>query len=241
MDVKCPGASYPLALWACWVSTIAGLSRLFRDHNRLLACPDSRFMRRVLKRLVPANWWKGTANGRFAITVLNNNTGPLCIYRQLIPSKGLGSHNLSPHKKQMGSLSVAVLEWKTYALVLSWLCSISTLHRICNWELESHSPPSVPFHPLGHSRPGIQNPPFFSTRTPGPFLKAFAHRVGLGKLSTDPMPIHQACTHESITLPYSKSYPNKPLPLTNTNLAILGNSLLGFLPRNLCTRREGCR
>jgi len=47
---------------------------------------------------------------------------------------------------------------------------------------------------------------------------------------------HQHCgakiwsqrAHESITLHYSKSYPNKPLPLTNTNLAVLGNSLLGL-------------
>ena len=66
-------------------------------------------------------------------------------------------------------------------------------------------------------------------QTPPPAaLTAFAHRVGLGKLSTNPRLIHQACTHESITLPYSKSHPNKPLPLTNTNLAVLGNSLLGL-------------
>ena len=59
-------------------------------------------------------------------------------------------------------------------------------------------------------------------------LTAFAHRVGLGKLSTNPKLIQQVCTHESITLPYSKVHPNKPLPLTNTNLAVLGNSLLGL-------------
>ena len=67
-----------------------------------------------------------------------------------------------------------------------------------------------------------------SQAPPPAALTAFAHRVGLGKLVTDTRLIQQACTHESITLPYSKLHPNKPLPLTNTNLATLGNSLLGL-------------
>ena len=80
-----------------------------------------------------------------------------------------------------------------------------------------------------------KSPVFFDSDTwaasqspPPAALTAFAHRVGLGKLGTNPRLIQQACTHESITLPYSKLHPNKPLPLTNTNLAVLGNSLLGL-------------
>ena len=80
-----------------------------------------------------------------------------------------------------------------------------------------------------------KSPVFFDTDSwaasqppPTATLTAFAHRVGLGKLATKPKLIQQACTHDSITLPYSKLYPNKPLPLTNTNLAVLGNSLLGL-------------
>ena len=89
MDVKCPGTSYHIIRWVRWELTISGSSRLFRDHNCLLACPDGRFMWRVFKRLVPTNWWKGTANRRFAIPVLWNDTGPLHVYRELIPSEGL--------------------------------------------------------------------------------------------------------------------------------------------------------
>jgi len=80
-----------------------------------------------------------------------------------------------------------------------------------------------------------KSPVFFDSDTwaasqppPPAALTAFAHRVGLGKLSTNPKLIQQACTHQSITLPYSKLHPNKPLPLTNANLAVLGNSLLGL-------------
>jgi len=80
-----------------------------------------------------------------------------------------------------------------------------------------------------------KSPVFFDSDTwaasqppPPAALTAFAHRAGLGKLGTNPKLIQQACTHESISLPYSQLHPNKPLPLTNTNLAVLGNSLLGL-------------
>jgi len=59
-------------------------------------------------------------------------------------------------------------------------------------------------------------------------LTAFAHRIGLGKVLTSPDVIQQACTHQSIIPTYSKLHPNKPLPLTNSNLSTLGNSLLGL-------------
>ena len=52
-------------------------------------------------------------------------------------------------------------------------------------------------------------------------LTTFAHQVGLGKLSTNPTLIQQACTREPITLPYSK--------LDLNNIAH-SNSPLFFLP-----------
>lgn len=80
-----------------------------------------------------------------------------------------------------------------------------------------------------------KSPVFFDPETwaasqspPPAALTALAHRVGLGKLETDPTLIQQVCTHESITHPFAKLHPNKPLPRTNTNLAVLGNSLLGL-------------
>lgn len=82
---------------------------------------------------------------------------------------------------------------------------------------------------------GSKSPVFFDSDTwavsqppPPAALTAFAHRVGLGKLGTNPKLIQQVCTHESITLPFSTHHPNKPLPLTNANFATLGNSLLGL-------------
>jgi hypothetical protein len=60
-------------------------------------------------------------------------------------------------------------------------------------------------------------------------LTAFAHKVSLGNLSKNPMQIQQVCTHESITVPYSKLHPNKRrLPIINTNLPTLRNSLPGL-------------
>lgn len=42
---------------------VTGVSRVFRNHDRLFACSDSRSVWCVLKRLVPTNWGKGTVNG----------------------------------------------------------------------------------------------------------------------------------------------------------------------------------
>lgn len=91
-------------------------------------------------------------------------------------------------------------------------------------------PPPQALAPKDSKSPVLFDPDSWAASQPLPSaaLTAFAHRVGLGRLSTNPKLIQQACTHESITLPYSKFHPNKPLPLTNANLAVLGNSLLGL-------------
>ncbi|CCM00261.1 uncharacterized protein FIBRA_02291 [Fibroporia radiculosa] len=57
---------------------------------------------------------------------------------------------------------------------------------------------------------------------------AFAHRIGLGNILTSIVDIQRACTHPSFVPLYSHHYPDKPLPATNANLAVLGNSLLGL-------------
>jgi len=91
-------------------------------------------------------------------------------------------------------------------------------------------PPSQAVTPKDSKSPILfDSDAWAASQSPPPAaLTAFAHRVGLGKLSTNPKLIQQACTHESIALPHSKLHPNKPPPLTNTNLAVLGNSLLGL-------------
>jgi len=77
MDVKCPGMSYFIIFWTRYVFTMADASRLFCDYYRFLACPDSRFVWRLLERLVPTNWWKGEINRGSVIPVLQNHTGSL--------------------------------------------------------------------------------------------------------------------------------------------------------------------
>jgi len=91
-------------------------------------------------------------------------------------------------------------------------------------------PPPQALTPKDSKSPVLFDSDTWATSQPQPpaALTAFAHRVGLGKLSANPKLLQQACTHESITLPYSKLHPNEPQPLTNTNLAALGNSLLGL-------------
>ena len=83
---------YLVILWDRWMLTVVGSSRLFCNHNRLLACSDSRFVRRVLKRIVPTNWWKSAVNRGSVTAVLKNHTDLLhIIHRQFIPSKELVS------------------------------------------------------------------------------------------------------------------------------------------------------
>ena len=71
MDVKCPGTSFfitpPPRIHRVFM--MAGASRLFRNHNRLLARSDSRFVWRVLERLVPTHWWKGAVNRGSVVAV----------------------------------------------------------------------------------------------------------------------------------------------------------------------------
>ncbi|KAJ6621350.1 ribonuclease III domain-containing protein [Mycena sp. CBHHK59/15] len=59
-------------------------------------------------------------------------------------------------------------------------------------------------------------------------LSAFAHRIGLGRVLTDPDLVLQACTHPSIDRLARRQNPHAaPLP-TNGNLGALGNALMGL-------------
>lgn len=63
-------------------------------------------------------------------------------------------------------------------------------------------------------------------------LVAFAHRIGIASIfsAEDDMPslVRQALTHSSFAPFHQSHYPNEPPPPTNTNLAVMGNSLLGL-------------
>ncbi|KAF7294425.1 60S ribosomal protein L3 [Mycena kentingensis (nom. inval.)] len=60
-------------------------------------------------------------------------------------------------------------------------------------------------------------------------LSAFAHRIGLGEVLTDPDVILQACTHPSAQHLARKLDPMNPTALaTNAQLSTLGNALMGL-------------
>ncbi|KAH9839867.1 60S ribosomal protein L3 [Rhodofomes roseus] len=59
-------------------------------------------------------------------------------------------------------------------------------------------------------------------------LTAFAHRIGLADVLGSTEVVRQACTHPSFLPLYTRHHPNQPQPVTNANLATLGNSLLGM-------------
>ena len=68
---------------------MAGAPRLFRDHDRLLACSNGRFVWRVLQCLMPTNRRKGEVNRGSVVTAFQNCNRLLTYsYRQLIPPKG---------------------------------------------------------------------------------------------------------------------------------------------------------
>ncbi|KAJ7180529.1 ribonuclease III domain-containing protein [Mycena filopes] len=76
------------------------------------------------------------------------------------------------------------------------------------------TPGSTTFDPEAWS--AIQPPPPSA-------LSAFAHRIGLGSVLTDPDIILQACTH-----PSAQHIPNAPPLATNAHLGALGNALMGL-------------
>ncbi|KAJ6591705.1 ribonuclease III domain-containing protein [Mycena vulgaris] len=59
-------------------------------------------------------------------------------------------------------------------------------------------------------------------------LSAFAHRIGLGAVLTDPDILLQACTHSSAQELARQQNPNAPPLATNDQLSVIGNALMGL-------------
>ncbi|SJL03528.1 uncharacterized protein ARMOST_06884 [Armillaria ostoyae] len=59
-------------------------------------------------------------------------------------------------------------------------------------------------------------------------LSAFASRIGLSSVLSTTDLIQQACTHSSFVAFYQHHYPSEPAPISNAQLATIGNSLMGL-------------
>jgi large subunit ribosomal protein L44 len=92
---------------------------------------------------------------------------------------------------------------------------------------ESHPPPKDSF---AFERDSFDATSWASLQPPpATALSAFAHRIGLGSIFSSPDVIRQACTHHSYLHLFRKHHPNKTDPLTNRQLAVLGNALMGMV------------
>lgn len=79
--------------------------------------------------------------------------------------------------------------------------------------------PKAPFEP--DTWAALQPPPPSA-------LSAFAHRIGLASLLSTTELIQQTCTHSSFTPFHHHHNPHDPKPDTNSQLAAIGNSLMGL-------------
>ncbi|KAK0202952.1 ribonuclease III domain-containing protein [Desarmillaria ectypa] len=59
-------------------------------------------------------------------------------------------------------------------------------------------------------------------------LSAFASRIGLSSVLSTTELIQQTCTHSSFVAFYQHYYPSEPAPISNAQLATIGNSLMGL-------------
>ena len=79
-------------------------------------------------------------------------------------------------------------------------------------------------------KPPSFDPELWASLQPPPksALSAFAHRIGLGTILTSETTIQQACVHPSFLPFHEKYYPKEPLPPSNGQLAVMGNTLMGL-------------
>jgi large subunit ribosomal protein L44 len=92
-------------------------------------------------------------------------------------------------------------------------------------------PPKESFKPeKGEFVKSDFNPENWAHLQPAPStaLSAFAHRIGLASIFPSTDVIRQVCTHPSFLPLFRQHYPSKPEPKTNSQLATLGNSLMGL-------------
>ena len=150
---------------------------------------------------------------------------PIQFQRLLVTTSGSQSRNSRPLIRRPSPTAMQNAQRR-----LASTATAQKLNRTIPLSSVRTFPPPQALKPEDSKSPVLFDSDAWAASQPPPSaaLTAFAHRVGLGKLGSNPQLIQQACTHQSITLPYSKFHPNKPLPRTNTNLATLGNSLLGL-------------
>ena len=74
------------------------------------------------------------------------------------------------------------------------------------------------------------NPETWAALQPPPStaLSAFAHRIGLASIFTSTDLIQQVCTHSSFLTLCRLHNPQNPVPESNAQLSLLGNSLMGL-------------
>ncbi|KAF9071343.1 hypothetical protein BDP27DRAFT_1219232 [Rhodocollybia butyracea] len=74
------------------------------------------------------------------------------------------------------------------------------------------------------------NPEAWASLQPPPStaLSAFAHRIGLASVLTSTEITQQVCTHPSFVQLVQQHKPHDPAPVTNGQLAAIGNSLMGL-------------
>ncbi|KAJ7115833.1 ribonuclease III domain-containing protein [Mycena epipterygia] len=94
----------------------------------------------------------------------------------------------------------------------------------------AHLPKFPPPQATRGQKPSNFDPEAWGALQPPPptALSAFAHRIGLGAVLTDPDLILQACTHPSAQHLARQQDPNAPPLTTNAHLGALGNALMGL-------------
>lgn len=74
------------------------------------------------------------------------------------------------------------------------------------------------------------SPEVWASLQPAPpsALSAFAHRIGLSSILSTPEIVLQTCTHSSFIPMHRQKSPHDPIPATNSQLAPIGNALMGL-------------
>ncbi|ESK94894.1 60s ribosomal protein l3 [Moniliophthora roreri MCA 2997] len=90
-------------------------------------------------------------------------------------------------------------------------------------------PPKEAIFVKGSPAPTFDPDEWATIQPPPPSaLSAFAHRIGLSSVLNSTDVIQQACTHPTFLQLYQKHKPDEPAPVTNAQLAAIGNSLMGL-------------
>jgi large subunit ribosomal protein L44 len=103
------------------------------------------------------------------------------------------------------------------------------LHSVSIAHLKSFPPKDALFKHREVPKPPFSPETWAAAQpTPDSAISAFAHRIGLASVLTDPQSIRQACTHPSFLVLHRNLSPHAPAPPTNAHLEVLGNALMGI-------------